>query len=151
MAGQARELFNGSIPPALLSQIMKAVDFTSWESVWVGCSGTFSFERAIGAAYPGKPIYGNDVSLISGVIASVATETPLEFQFVNKLAHWEPLLAGRPYLDRAAALILCMSLSGQYRGTNILRASIGHISRRISITAWSVPASGCSPWRARRA
>jgi hypothetical protein len=53
------------------------------------------------------------------VIASVAREKPLNFRFVKKLARWEDLLAGRPYLDRAAALILCMVLAGQFRGTSV--------------------------------
>lgn len=119
MAMQGRELFNGSIPPELLAQILNAVDFSSWSSVWVGCSGTFSFERGIAKRYPGVPLYGNDVSIISAVIASVARNEPLDFQFTNKLAYWEELLAGRPYLDRAAALILCMVLAGQFRGNSV--------------------------------
>lgn len=116
MAMQGRELFNGSIPPQLLAQIMRAVDFSTWRSVWVGCSGTFSFERAIAKACPGVACFGNDVSLISAVIASVAREEPLALRFTGKLAHWESLLDGRSYLDRAAAVILAMVLAGQYRG-----------------------------------
>ena len=71
MAGQARELFNGSIPPGLLAQIMKAVDFSSWKSVWVGCSGTFSFERAVGRAYPGKPLYGNEIRIVCVLVHDI--------------------------------------------------------------------------------
>lgn len=119
MAMQGRELFNGSIPPELLAQIVNAVDFGKWSSIWVGCSGTFSFERGIRKRYAKAKLYGNDVGLISGIIASVAQEQPLDFRFTNELADWESMLDGRPYLDRAAAMILAMVLAGQYRGKSV--------------------------------
>ena len=116
MAMQGRALFNGSIPPQCLTQILASVDFSSWQSVWVGCSGTFSFERAIGGAYPGKQYFGNDVSLLSQTIAAVALERPFDFEFVGDLAHMEERLKGRPFLDRAASIILSMSIAATHPG-----------------------------------
>lgn len=118
MARQARSIFKGSIPPILLAQIMKGVDFTDWQSVWVGCSGTFSFERAVSLAHRGKPVFSNDVSFLSALIWSIASKTTLDFEFVGPLAYWEDLLAGRPYFDRAAAAVLVMKLHGTYQGNN---------------------------------
>jgi hypothetical protein len=116
MAMRGRGLFNGSIPPRCLTQILNSVDFTDWQSVWVGCSGTFSFERAIGKQYPAKQYFGNDVSFLSAVIAAVALERPLDFQFTGQLAHFEELMKGRDFLDRAAAVILAMSIQANHPG-----------------------------------
>lgn len=119
MAMRGRGLFNGNIPPRLLTQILQSVDFSDWQSVWVGCSGTFSFERAIGGKYPDKQYFGNDVSFLSGIIAAVAMERELDFQFTGSLAHMEERLADRPFLDRAAGVILAMSIASAHPGKSL--------------------------------
>jgi hypothetical protein len=103
------QIFDGAIPKLLMSQIISAVDFSDWKAVYVGCSGTFSFERAIGEKYPKLPIYGNDVSLMSCVMASIIRGEAIRFAFKNRLAGWEERLIGRPYQDRCADELLARS------------------------------------------
>jgi hypothetical protein len=116
MAMPSGELFNGAIPTPLLPLMTKHCGIENWSSVWVGCSGTFSFERAINLAFPQKSVFSNDVSLLSALIASVAQSKPLEFTFIGKLERFEQLLKGKPYIDRASALILCMILAQRFKG-----------------------------------
>jgi hypothetical protein len=118
MAMQGREPFAGVTPRPLLAQILGAADFASWGSAWIAGSGTFSIERALGAALPELPIYGNDVSLLSAIVASLVHNEPIGFTFVNALERWETLLEGRPYIDRCAAVVLCTVLDAQYRGAS---------------------------------
>ncbi|MCB1423181.1 MAG: hypothetical protein KDJ69_12095 [Nitratireductor sp.] len=113
---QSNEIFNGSIPPICMMQIIKAVDFSSWKSCYVGCSGTFTFERAIGKRYPKLPMHGNDVSLLSGVLSGIAMGKPERFEFRERLAHWEPMLDGASEMERAGALILALYLGRVYGG-----------------------------------
>lgn len=118
MARKIAEVFNGAIPPVCLSQIMRTVDFSSWNGVYVGCSGTFSFERAIGRAYPAQEIHGNDVSLLSHVLQSLALDQPFDFRFIGRVEHFEQYLEGRGYRDRCAAMIMVLALSRVYGSDN---------------------------------
>lgn len=113
---QSNEIFNGSIPPVCMMQILRAVDFSSWKACYVGCSGTFTFERAIGSRHPSLPMHGNDVSLMSAVIAGTAMGKPEPFTFKGRIAHWEDMLQGATELERAGALILALYLGRVYNG-----------------------------------
>lgn len=113
---QQRDIFLGSIAPECMQQILRTVDFSSWKECFVGCSGTFTFEKSIKAAYPHLAMHGNDVGLLSCVLAGIARKEPVAFEFVGRLAHWEQMLQGADYMDRAAALILAMQLGRAYTG-----------------------------------
>lgn len=113
---QSNEIFNGSIPPVCMMQILRAVDFSTWKECYVGCSGTFTFERAITSRWPKLPMHGNDVSLMSAVIAGFATGKHEQFTFKGRVAHWEELLGEANEIQRAGALILALYLGRVYGG-----------------------------------
>ncbi|XWN29729.1 MAG: hypothetical protein ROR55_19825 [Devosia sp.] len=113
---QSREVFLGALPPVAMMQILRVIDFSTWKKAYVACSGTFTFERAIGQVYPGLEFHGNDVSLLSGALAGLALGEAVPFHFKGRLAHWEEWLEGRPYIDRVGAMILGLYLGRQYGG-----------------------------------
>ena len=101
-----------------MQQILRTVDFDQWKECYVGCSGTFTFERMIRDKYPKLKMHGNDVSLLSCALAGKAMGKPLPFAFKERLAHWEDLLVGADDDERLAALILAMQLGRAYTGTS---------------------------------
>ena len=119
MAMQGRDPFIGVTPPALLAQITGLVDLASWQSAWIAGSSIFTIERALFAHRPDLPLHGNDVTIFSAAIAAIARGETLDFTFIAKLARWEDMLAGRPFLDRVAALMLCKMLSAQFPGDSL--------------------------------
>ena len=119
MAMQGREPFIGATPPALLAQIIGLVDLDTWKSAWIAGSSIFTIERALTKRCPALALHGNDVSIASAAIAALARDETLDFTFTGKLAKWEQLLAGRPFLDRVAALMLCKMLAAQFPGESL--------------------------------
>ncbi|WP_293857272.1 hypothetical protein [uncultured Alsobacter sp.] len=113
---KTNEIFNGSIPPVCLAQILRSIDFSTWPEAYVGCSGMFSFESAIGRANPAIRLHGNDVSILSGALAGLVRGEPLPFTFKGKLAGYEERLAGKGYADRVGALILGLFLGRMFNG-----------------------------------
>jgi hypothetical protein len=115
---QSNEVFNGAIPPVCMMQILKAVDFSSWNGCYVGCSGTFTFERAIGKRWPQLDMHGNDVSLMSRVLAGLALKQEVPFSFKGRLAHWEKILEGQPYSIRVGAMLVALFAGRLYGSDN---------------------------------
>jgi hypothetical protein len=101
-----------------MQQILRATDSESWDKVYVGCSGLFSFERAFKLINPTARFYGNDVSLMSAAIAGYQMDEPVPFTFKGRVAHWEGWLVGASYRDRIAAMLLCLYLGRVYRTEN---------------------------------
>lgn len=116
--GDSTEIFNGSIPPLCLAQIMRCVDFSQWPGVYVACSGMFTFERAIAQAYPRTRCVSNDVSLLSGAMAGLATGEALSFTFKGRFADLEEELQGAPYHVRVGALMTALLMARNHRHDN---------------------------------
>lgn len=103
-------MFVGSVPDALLSQVLKSVDFKAWPAVNIICSGSFKLERAIRIVAPEATIHGNDVALLSCAIGRVATGEPLPFTFTGDLAWFEELLRDE-LAERTAAVLIARELA----------------------------------------
>ena len=114
----SHEIFNGSIPKICMQQILRSVDASEWSSVYVGCSGLFSFERALRKVAPAAQFHGNDVSLMSQVFADYALGKPLSFRFSGRVAEWEKWLAGKDDRTRIGALLLALYLGRVFRTEN---------------------------------
>jgi hypothetical protein len=110
-------VFTGAIPVEFLSQIVDAVPFDEWRTVYVCCSGSFRPEAALRKRYPALEIIGNDVSLLSVVIGELAQGRPVEFRFKDRLELLEGMLVGAEPIDRAAAVLVAHE-AATYRGVN---------------------------------
>lgn len=99
-------MFLGVVPNGCITQIVRSIDFSVWPEIYVCCSGTFRFERAILQAHQDASLVSNDVSVFSVPLGRyvLGEETPIEF--VGELARMEQLLEGRPYLERLAAIMV---------------------------------------------
>lgn len=135
----SHEIFNGSIPKVCMQQIISAADPTDWGEVYVGCSGLFSFERALKLIAKDATMHGNDVSLMSAAMAALARGETCEFRFKGKVSHWEEMLAGQTYATRVGALMLCLYLGRVYRTDNDFnRRHWRHYENRFLETAFAM-------------
>jgi hypothetical protein len=119
----SHEIFNGSIPKVCMQQILHTLDLSDWDKVYVGCSGLFSFERALKKAKPSMQFYGNDVSLMSAAIAGMSTGKPVSFRFKGRVAHWEDLVPHNDPWKRVGALLLVLYLGRVFRTDNEYNAA----------------------------
>jgi hypothetical protein len=111
-------MFRGVVPVDLLSEVTTCVDFRSWRAAYVCCSGTFRFETILRTLHPKLPVIGNDVSLYSCALGSLATNQPIPITFTGRLDFMEQALGdSAPFLDRVAAVVVALDLA-QYKGSN---------------------------------
>src|SRR5208283_4188971 len=110
-------MFVGAVPRPAVEQITRSVPFTDWRQVFVGCSGSFRFDRAVRDVHPTIAVHSNDVSLLSCSLGALATGTEFPIAFKGRLAFVEPLLAGQPFATRAAAVEVALEMA-KYKGTN---------------------------------
>ena len=66
-------MFVGAVPRPAVEQITRSVPFTEWRQVFVGCSGSFRFDRAVRDVHPTVAVHSNDVSLLSCSLGALAT------------------------------------------------------------------------------
>jgi hypothetical protein len=70
-------MFRGSVPPDLWRVIgEQSKEWLNVQDVYVGCSGNFTIERALG--FGDWRLHGNDVTIYSGAIGSVFANQPFE-------------------------------------------------------------------------
>jgi hypothetical protein len=100
-------------------QLVSLASLKAWNAAYICGSNAFSLERALRAQFPELPLHSSDQRLVSSVIAALAAGTDVDFRFTGDLANWEDRLAGRPFLDRAAALLLANHLGRYYSGPSI--------------------------------
>ncbi len=65
-------MFIGAVPKEVVGQVLSTVPFDAWGDVYVGCSGSFRFDRAVKMRHPGCRVYSNDVSLLTCSIGALA-------------------------------------------------------------------------------
>ena len=110
-------MFLGVVPDALIEQITHSIDFATWRSVHVCCSGTFRMERGVLAQHSDARIFSNDVSVFTVPIGRylLGRETPLTF--MGELAFVEDILRDAPYLARIAAVMVASDMGKYAAGT----------------------------------
>ena len=66
-----------------VEQITRTVPFTEWREVFVGCSGSFRFDRAVRDVHPSVRVHSNDVSLLSCALGALAAGTTVNLSFTR--------------------------------------------------------------------
>jgi hypothetical protein len=113
-----------------VEQITRFVPFTDWRQVFVGCSGSFRFDRAVRDVHPTIAVHSNDVSPLSCSLGALATGAEFPIAFEDRLASIEPPLAGQSFTARAAAVEVALEMA-KYKGANsYAQAHIAHYEER---------------------
>lgn len=110
-------MFVGAVPRPVIEQIARVVPFAEWGKVFVGCSGSFRFDRAVKAVHPSVTVYSNDISLLSCALGALATSSEFPITFTGRLAFIETALADQPFVARVAAVQVALEIAN-YRGAN---------------------------------
>jgi hypothetical protein len=110
-------MFVGAVPRPAVEQITRSVPFTDWRHVFVGCSGSSRFDRAVGDVHPTVAVHSNDVSLLSCTLGTLATGGEFPIAFKGRLAFIEDLIAGQHFMARAAAVEVALEMA-KYKGAN---------------------------------
>lgn len=109
-------MFVGAVPKPVIEQITRVIPFGEWGDVFVGCSGSFRFDRAVKQRFPAVRVHGNDVSLLTCAIGTLVTKSDFPLRFTNRLAFVEELLGERAaFADRVAAVLVALEMS-RYAG-----------------------------------
>ena len=98
-------MFVGATPNPVLEQITRIVPFESWRQVFVGCSGSFRFERALKVQRPEIVLHSNDVSLLSYGVGALAIKAAFPLTFTACLAFIEKRVAAGDFRRRMAAVL----------------------------------------------
>jgi hypothetical protein len=101
-------MFRGSVPAAVRSHIVTAVQSWTSPSVYVACSGNLTVERCIASVRKDVPIHGNDVLLYSSAIGTWLTGGDLGYTLKQEYADAYPWLAdtmGQDPTTRLAGLL----------------------------------------------
>jgi hypothetical protein len=85
--------------------------------VYVGCSGSFRFDRAVKMRHPGCRVYSNDVSLLTCSIGALAMGREFDIRFNGALEFVEPAIDGLDFRGRVAAVMVAAAM-GQFTGKN---------------------------------
>ena len=125
-------MFIGGMPKQLLEQLTRIVDFSGWRNVYVGCSGMFGLERAIKQRHPSAILHGNDVSLLTCAIGTLATGGNFEIAFKDRLAFVEELVDQGDFAGRVAAVMVALEMA-KYKGDNDwAKAHFGHYAQHFT-------------------
>jgi hypothetical protein len=125
-------MFVGAVPRPAVEQITRSVPFADWGQVFVGCSGSFRFDRAVRDVHPTVAVHSNDVSLLSCSLGALATGGEFPIVFKGRLAFIEELISGQPFVARAAAVEVALEMA-KYKGTNpYAQAHFAHYEERFA-------------------
>ena len=125
-------MFTGAVPLPAVEQITRAVPFTDWREVYVGCSGSFRFDRAVKGVHPSVNVHSNDVSLLSCALGALATGTEFPIAFTERLAFIEPLLEGWPFIARVGAVGVALEMAKYKHANEFAVAHFNHYRDRFS-------------------
>jgi len=110
-------MFIGAVPKEVVGQVLATVPFDEWGNVYVGCSGSFRFDRAVKMRHPGCRVYSNDVSLLTCSIGALAMGREFPITFKGALDFVEPAIDGLGFRGRVAAVMVACAM-GQFTGKN---------------------------------
>ena len=123
-------MFIGAVPREVISQILDTVPFDEWGSVYVGCSGSFRFDRAVKRRYPAARVFSNDISLVTCSVGELAKGREFAIRFKDELAFIEPLVGC--FFDRVAAIWVAGTMA-KFRGNNpFARGHYAHYTTRFT-------------------
>jgi len=123
-------MFIGAVPKEVISQVLATVPFDQWRDVYVGCSGSFRFDRAVKMRHPGCRVYSNDVSLLTCSIGALAKGRGFEIRFNGQLEFVEAAIADLDFRGRVAAVMVAAAM-GKFTGKNeYARAHFRHYQER---------------------
>jgi hypothetical protein len=125
-------MFIGAVPAQAVEQITRVVPFGEWREVFVGCSGSFRFDRAVREVHKSVTVHSNDVSLLSCSLGALATGAEFPIAFTGRLAFIEPLVSGQTFLARVAAVEVALTMA-TYKGENAFaQAHFAHYQERFA-------------------
>ena len=110
-------MFIGAVPKEVVGQVLATVPFDEWGDVYVGCSGSFRFDRAVTMRHPGCRVYSNDVSLLTCSIGALAMGREFDIRFKGELEFVEPAIAGLDFRGRVAAVMVASAM-GKFTSRN---------------------------------
>ena len=87
-------MFVYALQSQVILQVMRIIPFGNWGRVFVGCSGSFRFDRAVKQRHPGVEVHANDVSLLSCGIGAMATGAEFSIRFKDRLESVESRFDG---------------------------------------------------------
>jgi hypothetical protein len=123
-------MFVGAVPKEVIQQVLATVPFDEWGDVYVGCSGSFRFDRSVKMRHPSCRVYSNDVSLLTCSIGAIAMRREFEISFKGQLEFVEEAIAGLDFRGRVAAVMVTCAM-GQFTGKNeYARAHFRHYQER---------------------
>lgn len=115
-----------------VEQITRAVPFGAWRDVFVGCSGSFRFDRAVRDVHPSIRVHSNDVSLLTCSLGALATGAEFALAFKGRLAFIEELMHGQSFKARVGALEVALEMA-KYKGSNAFaQAHFAHYRERFA-------------------
>jgi len=125
-------MFVGAVPRPAVEQITRSVPFGEWREVFVGCSGSFRFDRSVKDVHPSVRVHSNDVSLLSCSLGALATRTEFPIAFKGRLAFMEEALAGESFAARVGAVEVALEMA-RYKADNAYaQAHFGHYQERFA-------------------
>ena len=125
-------MFIGSVPKPAIEQITRCVSFENWREVFVGCSGSFRFDRAVKDRYWSVKVHSNDVSLLSCGLGALATGADFPIGFTGRLAFVEDLVPADDFRQRMVAVLVALEMA-KYRSDNPhARAHFAHYRTRFA-------------------
>jgi hypothetical protein len=110
-------MFIGAVPKEVIQQVLSTVPFDEWGDVYVGCSGSFRFDRAVKMRHPGCRVYSNDVSLLTCSIGALAMRREFAIRFKGQLEFVEEAIAGLDFRGRVTAVMVAAAM-GKFTGNN---------------------------------
>lgn len=110
-------MFIGAVPKEVIGQVLATVPFDEWGDVYVGCSGSFRFDRAVKMRHPECRVYSNDVSLLTCSIGALALGREFDIRFKGALEFVEAAIAGLDFSGRVAAVMVASAM-GKFTGKN---------------------------------
>lgn len=110
-------MFVGAVPKEVIGQTLATVPFGQWGNVFVGCSGSFRFDRAVKMRHPGCRVYSNDVSLLTCSIGALATGREFDITFRGELEFAQAAIEGMDFRGRVAAVMVASAM-GKFTGKN---------------------------------
>ncbi|WP_428489104.1 hypothetical protein [Rhodopila sp.] len=125
-------MFYGAVPRQAIEQVTRAVPFTEWRDVFVGCSGSFRFDHAVHDVHPTVRVHSNDVSLLSCSLGALAIGEPIPLTFKGRLGFIEAAVASKGFIAKVAAVQVAQEMA-KYRGANAYaEAHFAHYRERFA-------------------
>ena len=126
-------MFVGAVPRPAVEQITRSVPFTEWRQVFVGCSGSFRFDRAVQRRSPDRR-RAFERCLAAVLLAGRAGDRRASSRSRSRVGSpsLRTLIAGQPFMARVAAVEVALEMA-KYKGANpYAQAHFAHYEERFA-------------------